>query len=304
MTSVATSTPPELPPIVDAKRLPALDGLRGIAILLVLVHHLLYRLRLCPGFVHYLVAAGGLSWSGVDLFFVLSGFLIGGILLDARNSPRYYRTFYARRAFRILPIYLVLLGLCTVRYIPLSWSASRLGGFSRMEIPWIAYLTLTQNFWMAVLGSWGLGTLTPTWSLAVEEQFYLTVPTIIRKVGQHRLVALLLVVTASAPIFRALLQHFGQPNGIAVYVLMPSRADALSCGILCAILLRHRYWKSLVSRRHLLWGLFGMLLVGMLALTYEQVNPFVGRGSRFSIRSSAFFMPPYCCSHFRIPGRS
>src|SRR5712691_8898491 len=93
---------------LDLKRIPELGGLRGIAILLVLVYHFI----IIPGGLSvgnatlpaYLVALGKLSWSGVDLFFVLSGFLIGGILLDARNSPNYFKTFYLRRAHRILPI--------------------------------------------------------------------------------------------------------------------------------------------------------------------------------------------------------
>ena len=92
---------------VRNQRLPQLDGLRGVAILLVVVCHCVANAeheRLGYWLGHFL---SGLTvgWSGVDLFFVLSGFLIGGILLDARDSPRYFRTFYARRVFRILPVY-------------------------------------------------------------------------------------------------------------------------------------------------------------------------------------------------------
>ena len=90
-------------------RIPALDGLRGIAILLVLLRHAIFGVTSVQGLeahsrlVSALLTAGQLSWSGVDLFFVLSGFLIGGILLDARPSLRYFQTFYIRRAYRILP---------------------------------------------------------------------------------------------------------------------------------------------------------------------------------------------------------
>jgi peptidoglycan/LPS O-acetylase OafA/YrhL len=86
-------------------RVPALDGLRGVAILLVLLRHSFFGLESQSSLLSAFLAAGRLTWSGVDLFFVLSGFLIGGILLDARKSPRYFSTFYIRRAYRILPLY-------------------------------------------------------------------------------------------------------------------------------------------------------------------------------------------------------
>lgn len=85
-----------------SRRIPELDGLRGLAILLVLFYHYIESSPVLPGF---LSVAGRLTWSGVDLFFVLSGFLIGGILLNARESPNYFKAFYVRRAYRILPIY-------------------------------------------------------------------------------------------------------------------------------------------------------------------------------------------------------
>src|SRR6266481_2099118 len=88
-------------------RVPELDGLRGVAILLVLLFHYISlegptKTGSWSSFLQRIVIMG---WSGVDLFFVLSGFLIGGILVDARNSPSYFKTFYARRFFRIIPIY-------------------------------------------------------------------------------------------------------------------------------------------------------------------------------------------------------
>jgi peptidoglycan/LPS O-acetylase OafA/YrhL len=100
-------------PISSSVRIPALDGLRGIAILLVLLWHSIFHVS----FNHHplmnrLVGIGSLSWSGVDLFFVLSGFLIGGILLDNRDSPRFFKTFYLRRAYRILPLYFAVVTLC------------------------------------------------------------------------------------------------------------------------------------------------------------------------------------------------
>jgi peptidoglycan/LPS O-acetylase OafA/YrhL len=88
-----------VPRINSSVRIPALDGLRGIAILLVLLAHTVFHTTFqSHAALNRLVALGSLSFSGVDLFFVLSGFLIGGILLDHLDSPRYFTTFYLRRA--------------------------------------------------------------------------------------------------------------------------------------------------------------------------------------------------------------
>jgi peptidoglycan/LPS O-acetylase OafA/YrhL len=201
-----------------------LDGLRGVAILLVIVYHLLTQLEGHPGVFHYAVIAGRLGWSGVDLFFVLSGFLIGGILLDARTSSRYYPTFYARRAFRILPIYGVLLFFFGLRSLLFRWMPGYSPNLTADEIPLLAYLTFSQNFRMAHLGSLGTGSLCPTWSLAVEEQFYLTMPVFIRNIKRERLVGILLAVVVGAPLLRILPVHFLQECGHRVV-----RVNAVPC---------------------------------------------------------------------------
>src|SRR6266446_3030301 len=90
-------------------RVPELDGIRGIAIGMVLVGHFFMIVSRPGSLLAYALVPLRLMWSGVDLFFVLSGFLIGGILLDARDSSNYFRVFYTRRFFRIVPIYAVLL---------------------------------------------------------------------------------------------------------------------------------------------------------------------------------------------------
>ena len=99
--------PSTISPPRSAERIPELDGLRGMAIFLVFISHYLGgsgHVQLRP-WLRHIFAATSIGWSGVDLFFVLSGFLIGGILIDARNSPHYFRAFYMRRVHRILPIY-------------------------------------------------------------------------------------------------------------------------------------------------------------------------------------------------------
>ena len=218
-----------------APRIPALDGLRGIAILLVLLFHGLYNNHVDSKLVSIFLSLGRLSWSGVDLFLVLSGFLIGGILLDAKDSPRYFTTFYLRRAYRILPIYGVVVGIYSLRYLPVSVLHSWAGSAA---IPFGAYPTFTQNFWMASRGTFGPVSMAVTWSLAVEEQFYLTAPLIVRRLSRKRLVYMLAAIVFLAPILRVLLVFTFHQDCLAAYVLMPCRADALCLGMLSAILVR------------------------------------------------------------------
>ena len=149
------------------EHIPALDGLRGIAILLVLAFHTELLPTLKP------LARDG--WAGVDLFFVLSGFLITRILLKSRNSPRYFTNFYARRILRIWPVYfgILLFVFASERY--------RLLGDSATSWWWISLATFTQNFYIGAYGWNALPDwLGPTWSLGIEEQFYLIWPLLVK----------------------------------------------------------------------------------------------------------------------------
>jgi peptidoglycan/LPS O-acetylase OafA/YrhL len=224
------------------KRIPELDGIRGMAIAMVIVWHYFSAPSIANGFpagsaLAYLQAACRLSWSGVDLFFVLSGFLIGGILLDSRESPNYFRTFYTRRFFRIVPIYAAMLVLTHPLMQPLD--RHQVGRW------WICPLFL-QNFWMAAKNDWGLWAV--TWSLAVEEQFYLTLPLIIRKVNLQTHVWLISAAIATSPVLRSLIFIFAPHHLLAAFVLMPCRADALLLGVLGAVLVRDLEWKEKLER--------------------------------------------------------
>src|SRR5579863_2282559 len=167
-------------------RVPSLDGIRGFAILLVMLWHGLFvPLSNLPNHpvAERLIGLGRLSWSGVDLFFVLSGFLIGGILLDASASTSYFSTFYIRRAHRILPLYAAVVSCVLI--------APRLfGGWNHWASNQISvgyYATFLQNFWMAKNNLFGSNVLGVTWSLAVEEQFYLSLPIAIRYLSRSQL---------------------------------------------------------------------------------------------------------------------
>jgi peptidoglycan/LPS O-acetylase OafA/YrhL len=208
----------------------ALDALRGLAVLQIVVWH---------NFVPYLGPQAqrvlGLTWSGVDLFFVLSGFLIGGILLDHRTSSTYYKTFYVRRALRILPLYFVALAI-------FFWSQGERGASL------VSYLTFTQNVAWSSRGGWGPDALGVTWSLAVEEQFYLIAPLLIALVPQRLLPGVIVALITSAPILRELAGVVYQTPH-AAYMLMPCRMDSLFLGVLSAWAIRQQWfvrWRGLL----------------------------------------------------------
>jgi peptidoglycan/LPS O-acetylase OafA/YrhL len=245
-------------------RIPQLDGLRGIAILLVIALHylndsehgafgtLLYRFG----------CAFRLGWAGVDLFFVLSGFLIGGILLDARESLNYFHTFYSRRFFRILPIYYLwvtlfafatlLVGTKVGSFIPSNQAALRL-------LP--IYYLFFQNYISLPIGTLAWYWLAVAWSLGVEEQFYLVAPPLVRFLPSAKLKTALIAVLFLTPLFRAFLFWVWPGGKEAIYVWMPCRADALAMGVLAAMLWREgkiQNWYA--DRRN-----YFIILIGTLA---------------------------------------
>jgi peptidoglycan/LPS O-acetylase OafA/YrhL len=211
----------------------ALDALRGVAIALVLVFHYLGPDVPPP---HPLAPAGwlatltSLAWTGVDLFFVLSGYLIGGILIDNRRAGNLFAVFYLRRAARILPPYLLAMALA----LWLSREHS-----DPTILPYL--LTFTQNLWMASHGAFPSGGLNVTWSLAVEEQFYLVAPFLIRLLPPSRLPAVLAGLIAAAPALRGVVWLTYPPDHqwLAAYVLPWTRMDSIAAGVLLATLLRH-----------------------------------------------------------------
>lgn len=157
-----------------------------------------------------------------------------------------------------------------------------LGSLSHSPIPWVAYSSFTQNIWMALLGTFGVLTMAVTWSLAVEEQFYLTVPFVIRKVASSHLILVLLSVVVAAPILRTGLHVFFRNGNFAAYVVMPCRADALCLGVLAALLVRlPRTWKLLLIKRKMLCWVTGFLFVGLAGFTlrgHELSTPMVTVG--------------------------
>jgi peptidoglycan/LPS O-acetylase OafA/YrhL len=255
-------------------RIPALDGLRGIAILMVMMRHSIFGLETKSRLLGQFIKAGQLTWSGVDLFFVLSGFLIGGILLDARTSSRYFQTFYIRRAYRIFPLYGLITAVFLLRYLPFHF-IHVFATQTPLTVPSFSYVTLTQNIWMVPIGWFGPPAMAATWSLAVEEQFYLTVPLLIRKLTSRALLYFLVAVVCIAPILRAVIAHSLHHGSFACYVLTPCRADALCLGVLAAYLVRCPTFceQLFLNRISLYLAAFGLFL-GVAYMTYKGYDEF------------------------------
>src|SRR5580693_4799132 len=154
------------------KKIPQLDAVRGLAVLLVLVHNT----NKYPSLHLHLISDNG--WMGVDLFFVLSGFLITGILLDSKDSVGYFKNFYARRCLRIWPLYYSALLFMFV-VVPLLRPSEAHTSFEARSSPWWSYPIFLQNF-LTPIPTAATGLLGVTWSLAVEEQFYVFWPLVVR----------------------------------------------------------------------------------------------------------------------------
>jgi peptidoglycan/LPS O-acetylase OafA/YrhL len=212
---------------VGSGYVPQLDGLRGIAIVAVLLYHIGGKL---PGIHLELISRYG--WGGVDLFFVISGFLITGILLDSTGSRHYFRNFYIRRVIRIWPLYFALL---TFVFVLLPWLVPTLRERIFFQChPWQSYLLFLQNFFVH---SFGIGPVGVTWSLAIEEQFYLVWPLVILLLPRRFLPALLIGVVLLSPVLRTLAQWLGAGPTI-LYTHTIFRLDSICAGALFAVWIR------------------------------------------------------------------
>ena len=253
-------------PLPPTARLADLDGLRGVAIAGVLVHH--FIVPLCTGGIGspgaYAAAALRLSYTGVDLFFVLSGFLIGGILLDHRDSPALLRTFYLRRFARIVPLALVCIAAV------LGAQAAGLYGppDGGAPWPWPVYGLFVTNIRMAAALDWGYRPLSALWSLGIEEQFYLVAPWLILLVPRARQLRLLLAFVVVAPLFRLGLIAFNPDWTFAANLLPFGRTDCLGGGFLVAWMVRNPPVRDWCARhRGWLLGSLAALAAGLAGLS-------------------------------------
>ena len=233
--------------------LPALDGLRGVAILAVLCFHLTDILGVSASSswidrgVHKVFAQG---WMGVDLFFVLSGLLITGVLLDAEGTSHYFRNFYMRRVLRIFPLYYAVVGFYLV-ILPII--APRISAEYGVVVGNPIYYWLYFSNHAIAQGLAGgkqqfVGVLGPTWSLGVEEQFYLVWPLLVYFLSRRGMVRACVGAVAMAIALRIVLLSSGV-HWAYISTLTPCRLDALAIGGLLACLIRQRHGIAALARR-------------------------------------------------------
>ncbi|MHB8685505.1 MAG: acyltransferase family protein [Dehalococcoidia bacterium] len=227
-----------------------LDGARGIAILAVMVFHFVWIAGPSKpeGFAAWIAGVSGAGWAGVDLFFVLSGFLITGILVDAKSGrTNYFRNFYARRFLRIFPLYYGFLALVLVALPLIEPIRSREYQTLQHSQGW--YWTYLTNVWIALrdgrsVDLYGMGHL---WSLAVEEQFYLIWPVVVLLCSRRALMYVCAGAITGSFVLRLVLDQHGVDPFVS-YTLTPTRVDALAAGALVALALRDAGDRRVAAR--------------------------------------------------------
>jgi len=234
--------------------MPELDSLRGVAILLVVFFHgfgFRYATLPLPRLAHLFVIATAPGWMGVNLFFVLSGFLITGILIDSRHKPRYYREFYIRRALRILPAYYALLLVLSI--LP------RTGWLDHRQVTW-QFIALSVIYLSNVTTFFGVPfQYAALWTLAVEEHFYLLWPTVVRSLSRKAIAICAFAIVLLCPVFRAIGYRLGYQYGAGYTWLV---ADGLALGSLLGLLSRGR----LADRRRMSWTAILCMGAGVVLL--------------------------------------
>jgi peptidoglycan/LPS O-acetylase OafA/YrhL len=253
------------------KSIPELDGIRGLAIIFVLLFHFGAR---PPGVPRILTAPFALGWSGVDLFFVLSGFLITGILIHTRETSNYFSSFYARRVLRIFPLYVLTIVAYFHIALPIAHYFGHWGSWHYSLEPW--YWFHVSN-WQSAFGS-DIPLLTHYWSLAIEEQFYLVWPVVVFFVPNSKLPYFCLMLIALAFGLRCAFQDQLGLYPSLLFRLTPFRMDSLAFGGLLATIVRHDGWSAAIDRRlGAISTIAGLMLVGILttARTNSVSNPLV-----------------------------
>jgi peptidoglycan/LPS O-acetylase OafA/YrhL len=224
-----------------------IDALRGVAILMVMQLHIFfitfaYDYLNLPAAARYLLRSGG---AGVDLFFILSAYLLTTNLLRQRDRPGVITTFFARRALRILPMFLILIfGGFAIEALWLKAGGTTDVWLWHDHYPLSTYLLFLQNWRLGLDGHWSAQFFAPTWSLAVEEHFYLLLPLIATRLEPRRLAIVAIAwILLAAPTRIFVLLEFG---GIAPTTWTIARLDAFGWGILIA--LAPNLWPSLAKR--------------------------------------------------------
>jgi peptidoglycan/LPS O-acetylase OafA/YrhL len=264
---------------------PALDGVRGLAILIVLLYHFVAQTvatnRLEAG-VNWALSYGPL---GVDLFFILSGFLITGILYDSCAEPAYFRSFYMRRVLRIFPLYYAVLAVVffVVPLIP-ALRGSEIAGL-RQHQAW-AWL-YGVNVYLSIQGDWVLSYIEHFWSLAVEEHFYFVWPLVVWLLGARPRLLMKVALAIAAVCFGGhVAAAVAGVSPVVTMVLTPFQLDALCLGGFFAVYVRQPGGEAAVKR-----FIVPMALVALAVLLLQfGLHRFTGLGlpAIRSMRSAMF----------------
>jgi peptidoglycan/LPS O-acetylase OafA/YrhL len=267
-------------------RIREFDGLRGAAILMVVLGH--YCSGIFQGVQYFAYAS-----MGVDVFFVLSGFLIGGIILDGLHEENFFFRFFRRRAARILPLfYLVLIVSIVLRkYTDLTpWAGD--------HFPYWTYATFTMNIWSAMQAKEPGLLLGPVWSLSVEEKFYLIAPFLILLTPRKQLIVTLFALCIAAVAFR----YAFRPNIYAMELVLPARMDSLVIGVGVAViqrnagLMRHKNWWKV--------ALFVIPVVYLPVLAALHGKEFLLAHTFFALITAAYMLIVLSCPDARSPFRA
>ena len=211
------------------RHIPALDGVRGLAVLMVVAIHYGNLTTSHSPIIRAITIIKGMGWVGVDIFFVLSGFLITGILWETKDRPHRWKNFYVRRALRLFPLYYAVWTFLLL-YVFLThrpWQNSYFG-----------FLLYFGNIAVHYTTSVGIFPVEHLWSLAVEEQFYLVWPFILWKIGRERTAMLFLAGIAAFSIALKLILVLAHVQGQWGYHLLPSHMEGLALGSILALAIR------------------------------------------------------------------
>ena len=248
--------------------MPELDSVRGVAVLMVVFYHAFYwgmNLPLFPPIERQLLQLTWVGRLGVNLFFVLSGFLITGLLLNAKSRPDYYRKFYIRRALRILPAYFATLLVLLVTGVSLKFI-----GLS------LLYLSnLTPLFGVAIA-------YPVLWSLAVEEHFYLLWPLAVRKFSSRALLAGAAAMILVSPLLRWVSYEVQSRQGWVSYETFDytwNSADGLACGAFLALWLR----EFAPDRKKFAKEIVALLVIGLALLPFGTLSRHTATGAALQV---------------------
>lgn len=240
------------------KHIDSLDGVRGVAIILVLIFHLLAsNPQTGSRVMNFIAGFRGAGWVRVDLFFCLSGFLITGILFDTLHTGHYFRNFYARRFLRIFPLYYGVLLVLFIIFHPIHFAQGR---------QFLLLFTYLQNTSLWLHGSQS-AVARPSdhlWSLAVEEQFYLVWPVLIFLIRDRRkLLWTAATLALIAPVTRFFLLAHGASLQ-ATYKWTICRADSLLAGGWLALIVRGKLRDTVLRYATPIFAV-ALILCGIIA---------------------------------------